>query len=284
MKIWVLSDLHQEFVNTIHKRHPRTLFDPNAVAPHHFDMIVAAGDISVPLGASMRWLQERFPGVPKLYVAGNHDYYQLLSDSPWTIESLLSRAADEADRFGVTFLENGTATIDGTRFVGATLWTDFHSIGTRTMEDKVRLAMKHMSDYRQIRTIDTRDPYRPRRLLPSDTIYRHRASRAYIAAELAKPFDGKSVVVSHHAPHPASLNPKFGGELDWCFASDLTDILHSPEAPALWIHGHIHHASDYRAGKTRVVANPRGYAFIGDSDEGRGFVPALVVDTDAHQT
>jgi len=27
----------------------------------------------------------------------------------------------------------------------------------------------------------------------------------------------------------------------------------------LWTHGHMHNASDYMIGETRVVCNPRGY-------------------------
>jgi hypothetical protein len=27
----------------------------------------------------------------------------------------------------------------------------------------------------------------------------------------------------------------------------------------LWVHGHVHDSFDYRVGRARVVANPRGY-------------------------
>ena len=43
--------------------------------------------------------------------------------------------------------------------------------------------------------------------------------------------------------------------------------------PALWVHGHVHDAFDYTIGRTRVLANPRGYR-----DEARDFTPDLVVE------
>ncbi len=84
-----------------------------------------------------------------------------------------------------------------------------------------------------------------------------------------RPHDGPTVVVTHHAPHPASLaNPH--ADHSWCYASDLTDLIQE-RGPDSWIHGHVHHAVDYRVGRTRVVCNPRGHA-----DERTGFDPGMV--------
>jgi len=46
----------------------------------------------------------------------------------------------------------------------------------------------------------------------------------------------------------------------------------------LWIHGHMHAASDYLVNGTRVVSNPRGYVMWDDSNENRDFKPGLVVE------
>jgi len=48
-------------------------------------------------------------------------------------------------------------------------------------------------------------------------------------------------------------------------------LIHA-RAPDLWVHGHVHRAADYLAGRTRIVCNPRGHA-----DKGSGFDPAKVV-------
>lgn len=75
---------------------------------------------------------------------------------------------------------------------------------------------------------------------------------------LHEPFDGRTVVVTHHAPHPDSVHPRFAGNLlNPAFASDLSALM----GPAdLWIHGHVHDSFDYQVNGTRVIANPRGYA------------------------
>ena len=100
----------------------------------------------------------------------------------------------------------------------------------------------------------------------------HLATRAIIAAELARSHDGSTVVVTHHAPHPASL-PDRHADLAWCYPSDLSDLIMT-RGPDLWVHGHVHHAADNRVGQTRVVCNPRGHL-----DEASGFSPARVVTT-----
>jgi 3',5'-cyclic AMP phosphodiesterase CpdA len=74
-RIWLLSDLHQEFVrDPVYGAHPLTSFDPAIAAPPDFDIVVLAGDIDVPLARSITWAADRFAGVPVVYVPGNHDF------------------------------------------------------------------------------------------------------------------------------------------------------------------------------------------------------------------
>ena len=49
---------------------------------------------------------------------------------------------------------------------------------------------------------------------------------------------------------------------------------------SLWVHGHTHHSFDYRAGATRIVANPRGYPMKDGGFENPRFQAALLVDID----
>ena len=93
-----------------------------------------------------------------------------------------------------------------------------------------------------------------------DLLLRNQASVEFLDAEMSLPFDGPTVVVTHHAPHPRSLmtTPGDRDDLDACYASDLTWMM-GKHSPALWIHGHTHVPSDYMIGSTRVVCNPRGY-------------------------
>jgi Icc-related predicted phosphoesterase len=70
-------------------------------------------------------------------------------------------------------------------------------------------------------------------------------------------------VVTHHLPHPRSIDPYFAGSpLNRFFLHDVSNTVECGEA-ALWVHGHTHASCDYRVGKTRVVCNPFGYATDG---------------------
>jgi Icc-related predicted phosphoesterase len=102
--------------------------------------------------------------------------------------------------------------------------------------------------------------------------------------QLAKPFEGKTMVITHHGPHPKSVHPRYSGDpLNAAFVSDLTPLV---EQADLWIHGHVHDSFDYTVGKCRVVANPRGYArnrLYADGPEqivweNPAFDPALVIE------
>ena len=57
------------------------------------------------------------------------------------------------------------------------------------------------------------------------------------------------------------------------FASDLEDTI-ARFQPPLWIHGHMHDATDETLGETRVIANTLGYPGV----EGREFDPAFVLE------
>jgi hypothetical protein len=81
-----------------------------------------------------------------------------------------------------------------------------------------------------------------------------------LAAMLAEPFDGKTVVVTHHAPSSQSVHPRYARDLlTPAFASNLENLMDGDRA-ALWIHGHMHESFDYEVYGTRVICNPRGYA------------------------
>jgi Icc-related predicted phosphoesterase len=109
--------------------------------------------------------------------------------------------------------------------------------------------------------------------MPVDARQAHQATRRYLESELAKEHDGPTVVVTHHAPSPLSVAPRFlGSPLNPAFASDLTDMIWQ-YVPDMWIHGHVHDSFDYLLGDTRVIANPRGYG-----DENGSFDPMLVVE------
>lgn len=112
MRIWILSDLHIE----------QCRWDLPDPAPD-FDLLIAAGDIHDPLSEGVRWLAERANGRPVIYVPGNHEWYA--HRQRFTIEEETARSSVLAKELGIHLLQDAEAEIDGVRFLGSTLWTDY---------------------------------------------------------------------------------------------------------------------------------------------------------------
>ena len=98
-----------------------------------------------------------------------------------------------------------------------------------------------------------------------------RKHRAWLERKLYEPFGGRTVVITHFAPHPKSIAPAYTGHpANPGFVLDLSPLM---GRAALWIHGHTHTAFDYEVKGTRVVCNPRGYP-----GEPTGFRADLILD------
>jgi len=250
MKIRVFSDLHLEFYD----------FHPVEVPA---DVVVLAGDIQSE-HYGLGWARSMFPDTAIVYVMGNHEFYDA------DVEAVLERARREAVALGIHLLEKDQAIIDGVRFLGTTLWTDFEVEAPRLPPSRaLHLANASMADFRVIR-------YRGGTLSAENTREFHLASRRWLAERLAEPFDGRTVVVTHHLPHRASIARRFHGDpLNPAFASHLPELVQPPVN--LWIHGHTHCSCDYEPVRgTRVLCNPRGY---GPSELNERFDQRLVVKT-----
>src|SRR5260370_709268 len=83
-------------------------------------------------------------------------------------------------------------------------------------------------------------------------------SRQWLGQQLSRAYGGRTVVITHHAPHPGSIHPRYAGDpVNGAFVSDLTELVVQAD---VWLHGHVHDSFDYRVGRCRVGSNPRGYA------------------------
>jgi predicted phosphodiesterase len=239
VRLHVLSDLHLE----------QEPFELNGVEA---DAVVLAGDTGTGTDG-VQWARELANGRPVLYVAGNHEFYG--HALPGLVNELRHAAAGSS----VHVLENDEVVIDGVRFLGCTLWSDFDFDGQERREQSMRICERVVNDYGQISFEP--DPGTPteRTLAARDTRTVHVDSRCWLAARLAEPHDGPTVIITHHAPMIRS-RPR---EAVWraiagAFASDLTDLM-GGDRVGLWIFGHTHRAADVEVKGTRVISNPRGY-------------------------
>ena len=274
MKIQLLSDLHLEADSSF-----------VATPAPGADLLVLAGDIGSYQrrkdGSAMTepdWGLQRFsplPGfagwpVPVLFVPGNHEYDAL------DIDSAHQDLRATCDRLGIQWLERETTVIQGVRFVGTTLWSDYDALVAPGSPLTDRLRQRHkafraanfylhkMAGQRQGALFDAE----AMRTLGLDC-------QLWLRDALAQPHKGATVVVTHFAPTLHSADPRYGlspGTAGFCNALD--ELL--PLAD-LWLHGHLHCPTDQQVGRCRIVANPLGYA---GKNEQLMFRPTLTIDVE----
>ncbi len=235
MKLHILSDLHLS----------RGALE---IPANDADLVVLAGDIARPREA-VPWALSL--GRPVLYVPGNHEFYG--SSIAGTMEEL--KMLCKGTRIHV--LDRNELIIDGVRFLGTILWTDFMLWGDGEQRIlAMQEAQRFMRDFSKIHV----DEPAQRLFTPEDSAALCRADAQWLESRLAEPHAGPTVVITHHAPSRQSIHPHFAGSLlNGCFVSDLQHLADGQRAQ-LWVHGHTHDSFDYMLNGTRVVCNPRGYA------------------------
>ena len=190
IKLHILSDLHLEF----------STFEPPATDA---DVIILAGDIGKG-NKGVCWARQTFPDKPILYVPGNHEFY-----GTQRLETLrlLRIAGQQTD---VQILDEDEVVLDGVRFLGATLWTDFLLFGKKKKNMAMSDGQSCLNDFRLIS--DERIAHegwlreKHARFTPARSIELHEQSLAWLKAKLDAPFDGKT---AHSTPfgHPFQHDP-----------------------------------------------------------------------------
>jgi predicted phosphodiesterase len=249
VRLQVLSDLHLE----------QAAF---AMPSVDADVIVLGGDTATGTGG-VDWARGWARGRPVLYLAGNHEFYG------HALPGLIDELRQAADGSAVQVLENDELLVDGVRFLGCTLWSDFDFDGPEHRELSMRLCERVVNDYTHI-------TFGPggRTLAARDTRMLHLSSRRWLTERLEQAHDGPTVVLTHHAPLIGGTPPtRELRALAGAFASDLTDLM-GAERVSLWIYGHTHRATDLEVRGTRVLSNPRGYPHQPVAE----FDPEYVVD------
>ncbi len=232
LKIQIISDLHLEF-------------GYSELDFGQADLLILAGDVHTGVWG-LDWILDSIKDVPVIYVLGNHEYYRQAHPK------LLYKLQEKAKGTNVHLLENASLVIDGIRFHGTTLWTNFELFGDPRVAGYH--CQQHMNDYKLIRRYPSYSKMR------SVDIYNlHKNSCHWLKESLLSSKEKKNVVITHHAPSKKSLPlHRINDLLSSAYASDLEDLI-LETMPQLWVHGHIHSCSDYVVGSTRIICNPHGY-------------------------
>lgn len=269
MKLQLLSDLHLEV-------HPHFVPEP----AHGADVLVLAGDIGSYQAGSLLCDHDfglaRFSPLPQyagwptpvLFVPGNHEY------DGQDFDAAHDRLRATCERLGIAWLERETVELQGVRFVGTTLWSDFDALADHAQvkdlaqQLKMREKAFRAANFYLRKTGGTRlgAPFLAEGLREQALLCQN-----WLHDTLHNGWNGTTVVVTHFAPSLRSADPRYGfvpGTAGFCNALDAL----LPQAQ-LWLHGHLHAPSDYTARGTRsdgstwecrVVANPLGYARKGE--------------------
>jgi Icc-related predicted phosphoesterase len=98
----------------------------------------------------------------------------------------------------------------------------------------------------------------------------------FLLRKFDEPFDGKTVVVSHHSPGNAlRRRGRHGDRVEAAYWANLEHMIGHHNKANLWLHGHVHQNWDYIINETRVVCNPFGYY---ENGENGGFDKDLIIE------
>jgi Icc-related predicted phosphoesterase len=253
MKIRYMSDLHLEFER--YSKRDGTIINKDSyfvVPPQDDDadtILILAGDVAIieRPHTYMHFLEtvgKQFKEV--LYVMGNHEFY-----CHGVFQTAIDKLKTNLENVNIRVLQDDSVIIDGHKFFGATLWTNFNKGNPLTMYQ----AAQYMSDYKQI--VD-RDPTNNFSKLKTSTIYAaHLNTVAKLEAFLAN--NTGAIVITHHLPSYKSVNEQYHGDYsNYFYYSDLDELM-AIYKPKLWFHGHTHRSCEYTFFDTTVCCNPRGY-------------------------
>lgn len=243
-RVLIVADLHlDQWLAS--GRDPFAALDPDDLS--QLDALIIAGDLSDK--PKVRWPHAldhiaKYVDPRKTWIVpGNHDYYHHTLDGD-------ERLASICHEKGVNFAQKRVIVVSETRYLCCTLWTNFALEGS--VEFGMDDAAKRMNDYRFIRM--AKSGYG--RIRPLDTARVHSDHRAWLEAQLAEHYEGRTVVVTHHAPLPACLPRDY--PVSAAYASDLDEIIER-HRPHEWLYGHAHVPRLFNHGKTIVRSVSLGY-------------------------
>jgi len=235
MLLQYASDLHLEFPRN------KAYLGPKPLQPKT-DILLLAGDI-VPFAFQDRqqdffdYISDHFEQT--YWLPGNHEYYG---------GDICKRSGkvQEKVRENIQLVNNLALEIKGIKLIFSTLWTQIS-------KSKKLIIENSLTDFKAVK-------HQGNQFNTDDFNKLHHVCLSFIKDELKSPFEGKTVVVSHHVPTFRHYPEKYiSSPINEGFAVDLTNHI-TDHGPDCWIYGHHHHNSPpFQIGKTSLVTNQLGY-------------------------
>jgi len=249
MKIQLLSDLHNEFLRhgKPHPEHRWTGVIPETEA----DIIVLAGDIDTGTNG-VEWAVKESERLAKniVYVLGNHEFYG------HEYSDLKEKIAKQCKGTAVFCLDYGVYVQQDVRFIGTTLWTDYKADVSVPQDLAMFIVEKGLADHKMIK-YKAGNKYR--KFQPLDALAIHKKELNWLEKQINSPFNGKTVVVTHHGPHHVCQHPVYPvSEISTAFHSDLSKLIENSDID-IWAFGHTHANIDRTIEGTRIISNQAGY-------------------------
>lgn len=265
LMIRIVSDVHLEFHHDVfmipNDRANEKLLEILPKNPDDKDtVLIVAGDVASATQPQriitfLGHVLPRFKHV--IYVLGNHEHYRgNLTTTQGIITKVVADELGECSNLTIAGNNVEEVSIDGVRFLCATMWTDYGAATPN--KDYIRKIIScYINDHKAISLA--------KGAVQPDTLADIFAATVMeFGLRLSGKDNSKTVIVTHHMPSFSAVHPQYRSNdtvtkcLNHAFASDLDDFI-CEHKPAAWIFGHTHSAYHSNVGDTQIICNPRGY-------------------------